>query len=244
MKSFCLTDVGRKRTLNEDFVYASDRPVGSLPSLYIVADGMGGYKAGEVASRMAVETVVETVENTPAKRPTTILEHSVMAANEQIMQKALADKNMEGMGTTLVVCTVMDHCLYVANVGDSRLYVLSDVCRQVTRDHSLVEEMIRAGQISRQEARTHEKKNIITRAVGVTAGMQADYFDIALVPGDTALLCSDGLTNMVTDEEIFRIVKEASSLEEAGRALVQAANDNGGSDNISVVLLREDEGGV
>ncbi len=244
MKSFCLTDVGQKRSLNEDFVYASDQPVGLLPSLYIVADGMGGYNAGEVASRLAVESTVEAVEEATIHRPTSILAQGILTANERVYLKANTEKGMEGMGTTLVACTIMDHCLYVANVGDSRLYVLSDVCRQVTHDHSLVEELVRAGQITAKEARTHEKKNVITRAIGVVQNMTADYYDIALLPGDTVLLCSDGLTNMVTDEEVFRIVKSAPSLEEAGRTLVQTANDNGGSDNISVILIQEDGGGV
>ncbi len=244
IKSYCLTDVGRKRSLNEDFVYASDQPVGTLPVLYVVADGMGGYNAGEQASRLAVEMVVETAETAQSDTPVPLLRQAVEAANSAVISKAASDKNLEGMGTTLVLCTIKDQCLYTANVGDSRLYLISDVMRQITVDHSLVEEMVRAGQLTQEQARTHEKKNVITRAIGVVQGMQADYFDVSLLPGDTVLLCSDGLTNMVTDEEIFRIVRSAPDLESAARMLTDTANENGGTDNISVVLVRNEDDGV
>ena len=140
------------------------------------------------------------------------------------------------MGTTVVAATVQENYLYVANVGDSRLYLIDQEIEQITRDHSLVEEMIRVGELQRKDAKSHPDRNIITRAVGVRTPVKIDFFDIKLEPGDVILLCSDGLTNMVEDEDILRIVKKSSSLKEAAQRLVTEANKNGGKDNISVVL--------
>lgn len=237
MKSYCLTDVGVKRSMNQDFVYASDQPVGNLSNLYIVADGMGGHNAGDLASRYTVETMVDYIEGAEEKRAIPLLEAAVEAANRKVMAKAMEDKSLEGMGTTVVAATVQDACLYVANVGDSRLYVLDEAIHQITRDHSLVEEMVRAGQLGKEEARNHPEKNIITRAVGVKNKVRIDFFDVGLYPGDKILLCTDGLTNMVEDEHIFELVKKESSLEMAAQKLVATANRNGGKDNISVVLV-------
>ena len=244
MKSYCVTDVGVKRNMNQDFVYASDQPVGNLSNLFIVADGMGGHNAGDLASRYTVETMVDYIEGAEEKRPIPLLEAAVEAANRVVMEKALSDKSLEGMGTTVVVATVQDDCLYVANVGDSRLYVLDDSIHQITRDHSLVEEMVRAGQLNREEARNHPEKNIITRAVGVRNKVRIDFFDVGLYPGDKFLLCTDGLTNMVEDEDIYTLVKKETSLEAAARKLVNVANQNGGRDNISVVLVEPTVSGV
>lgn len=244
MKSYCLTDVGVKRNMNQDFVYASDQPVGNLSNLFIVADGMGGHNAGDLASRYTVETMVDYIEGAEEKRPIPLLEGAVEAANRKVMEKAMTDKSLEGMGTTVVAATVQDDCLYVANVGDSRLYILDDTIHQITRDHSLVEEMVRAGQLNREEARNHPEKNIITRAVGVKNKIRIDFFDVGLYPGDKFLLCTDGLTNMVEDEDIYALVRKEASLETAARRLVAAANRNGGKDNISVVLVEPTVSGV
>ncbi len=245
MKSYCLTDIGIKRSTNQDFVYASDQPVGKLPNLFIVADGMGGHNAGDMASRCTVETMVDYItESTGEERPIPILEAAVMTANRRVFEQAQSDRSLEGMGTTLVAATVVGGCLYVANVGDSRLYLLDSKIRQITRDHSLVEEMVRAGQIGREEARSHPEKNVITRAVGVRSKVRIDFFDVSLYPGDRFLLCTDGLTNMVEDEEIFRLVRKEASLEEAAQNLVNLANRNGGKDNISVVLAEPEENEV
>lgn len=244
MKSYCLTDVGVKRSMNQDFVYASDQPVGNLSNLYIVADGMGGHNAGDLASRYTVETMVDYIESAEEKRPIPLLEAAVEAANRKVMEKAMADKKLEGMGTTVVAATVQDDCLYVANVGDSRLYVLDAGIHQITRDHSLVEEMVRAGQLGKEEARNHPEKNIITRAVGVKNKVRIDFFDVGLYSGDKFLLCSDGLTNMVEDEEILEFVRKEASLEAAAHRLVATANRNGGKDNISVVLVEPTVSGV
>ncbi len=230
--------------MNQDFVYASDQPVGSLSNLYIVADGMGGHNAGDLASRTTVETVVDYIEGAKEKRPIPLLDAAIQAANQKVIEISLTDKSLEGMGTTVVAATVQDGCLYVANVGDSRLYLLDHQIEQITRDHSLVEEMVRAGEIKREEARHHEKKNVITRAVGVEKKLRIDFFDVALNPGDRFLLCSDGLTNMVDDEDMLRLVSRETSLEAAALKLVAAANRNGGKDNISVVLAEPAVDGV
>jgi protein phosphatase len=229
--------------MNQDFVYASDQPVGILPNLYIVADGMGGHAAGDYASRCAVETMVDYIENASSGGPVTLLGNALTEANRKVMEKALSDRSMEGMGTTLVAAVVQNGCLYVANVGDSRLYLIDDRLEQITRDHSLVEEMVRAGELRREDARLHPDKNVITRAVGVKSSVAIDFFDVALNRGDRFLICSDGLTNMVPEDMIFRIVKEKGSLEEAARELVDEANRSGGSDNISVILAAPDVGG-
>lgn len=236
MKAYSITDIGRRRTSNQDFVYASDQSVGGLSNLLIVADGMGGHNAGDFASRYTVETMVDYIEKAEEKRPIPLLSSAIHQANDYVMEKARSDRSMEGMGTTVVAATMKDGYLYVANVGDSRLYLIDEEIEQITTDHSLVEEMIRVGELQRKDARSHPDRNIITRAVGVRTPVKIDFFDVKLEKGDKVLLCSDGLTNMVEDEDILRIVKKSGSLEEAAQHLVNEANKNGGKDNISVVL--------
>ena len=236
MKTYSITDIGKRRSANQDFVYASDQPVGNLSNMLIVADGMGGHNAGDLASRYTVESMVDYIEKAVEKRPIPLLAEAIHHANELVVEKAKSDKALEGMGTTVVAATVQENYLYVANVGDSRLYLIDQEIEQITRDHSLVEEMIRVGELQRKDAKSHPDRNIITRAVGVRTPVKIDFFDIKLEPGDVILLCSDGLTNMVEDEDILRIVKKSSSLKEAAQRLVKEANKNGGKDNISVVL--------
>lgn len=239
MESYCQTDVGLKRNNNQDFVYASNHKVGALDGLLIVADGMGGQAAGDLASRLCVESMVDAIEASRQKGAVKVLSEAIRSANRAVMQKAASDPDLMGMGTTLVAATPENGSLFVANVGDSRLYLLDDDrIEQITHDHSLVEEMVRAGKLRREQAKNHPKKNIITRAIGEEGDPEIDFFDVSLNPGDIALLCSDGLTNMVEDEQIFRIVRGSESLQEAGGKLIDAANRAGGRDNISVVLAR------
>ncbi len=230
--------------MNQDFVYASQQPVGNLHNLFIVADGMGGHNAGDYASRCAVETMVDHIGNAREKKPIRLLSAAVQAANREVYKRSMADRSLLGMGTTLVACTIMEDSLYVINVGDSRLYIVEDEIDQITKDHSLVEEMVRSGQLAREDARIHPDKNVITRAIGIKEKVQADLFDIGLKDGDKCLLCSDGLTNMVEDREILRIIQDSGTLEEAAKSLKDTANRNGGSDNISVILIEPLEGGV
>ena len=237
LRSYALTDIGQRRQLNQDFIYVSETPVGNLPNLFIVADGMGGHKAGDYASVLAVETVVEDISASFEKSPAKIMEHAIARANTHLRERASEDFSLNGMGTTMVAATCMGRFLQVANVGDSRLYVVGDEIVQITEDHSLVEEMVRMGGIGREEARNHPDKNIITRAIGAKDDVEVDFFDWELQTGDMVLLCSDGLTNMVDDETICRILKGGGSLRDRVEKLVQTANLNGGRDNISVIVI-------
>ena len=239
METYCQTDVGLKRNSNQDFVYASDQKVGRLPSLLIVADGMGGHAAGDLASRVCVETAVSSIEGSGQTETIPILAEAVQKANQAVLKKAAEKPEYAGMGTTIVAAVIDGNTLYVANVGDSRLYLIDDDrIDQITLDHSLVAEMVRSGRISPEQMRNHPEKNIITRAVGGEENVEADFFDVGLHKGDVVLLCSDGLTNMVEDEQIFRIVRREKTLRDAGQKLISAANSAGGRDNISVVLAR------
>jgi serine/threonine protein phosphatase PrpC len=239
METYCQTDVGLKRNSNQDFVYASDQKVGRLPSLLIVADGMGGHAAGDLASRVCVETMVSSIEGSGQTETIPILAEAVQKANRAVLKKAAEKPVYAGMGTTIVAAVIDGNTLYVANVGDSRLYLIDDDrIDQITLDHSLVAEMVRSGRISPEQMRNHPEKNIITRAVGGEENVKADFFDVGLHKGDVVLLCSDGLTNMVEDEQIFRIIRREKTLRDAGQKLISAANSAGGRDNISVVLAR------
>lgn len=170
--------------------------------------------------------------------PVEILGCAIREANSHIRRMASENERLSGMGTTVVAATLQGGVLEVANVGDSRLYIANQrEIRQITRDHSLVEEMVRMGGIDRLAARNHPDKNIITRAIGAMDTVEADFFQVDLLRGDMILLCSDGLTNMLEDEEIRKIVSAATELSEKGKALVGAANDNGGKDNIAVILI-------
>lgn len=237
LRSYALTDIGQKRQLNQDFIYRSEIPVGNLPNVFIVADGMGGHNAGDYASRLAVETVVEEISTSFEKNPVKILNNAIERANEMLRKRAREDRALSGMGTTIVAATCIGKYLEVANVGDSRLYVISDEIRQITQDHSLVEEMVRMGGLDKETARNHPDKNIITRAVGARRDVEVDFFDVELQTGDMVLLCSDGLTNMVDDEMICRILKGDGNLEDRVEELTRTANQNGGKDNISVIVI-------
>lgn len=238
MKSYSITDVGQKRTVNQDFVFTSETPVGNLPNLFVVADGMGGHKAGDFASSYAVEVLLSTIREDENSNPVKIIRAAIENANTQLLREASDNETMSGMGTTMVLVTIVGHYAYVANVGDSRLYLVDEnKISQITKDHSLVEEMVRMGEISRDDARNHPDKNIITRALGAGRDVDVDFFDIRLTPGDILLLCSDGLSNMVPDEDIRQVIRTSETLEETGRRLVSMAKDNGGRDNIAVVLV-------
>lgn len=238
IKTFSLTDIGKKRKVNQDYVYTSEQPVGNLPNLFVVADGMGGHNAGDYASKVTVETMVQEVDSCFEKNPIMIMSKAIGAANEVIYQKAHENTEFEGMGTTVVAAVFIGGYLQVANVGDSRLYVINDKeIRQITRDHSLVEEMVRMGGIPRTEARNHPDKNIITRAVGVNEAVEADFFTVELSEGDTVLMCTDGLTNMLEDEEIRMTISGGRDIVEKAQKLVKTANENGGRDNISVIII-------
>ena len=236
-KTVSKTDIGLKRKLNQDYVFTADRSVGKLPNLYLVADGMGGHKAGGFASKYTVETVVEVVTCSKDDNVFSVLHQAIVEANYRIRRKASEDDSMAGMGTTLVAATVMDEVLYVANVGDSRLYLVSDEIRQITIDHSLVEEMVRMGGINREQARNHENKNIITRAIGAQPSVNPDFFEVKLKKGERIFMCTDGVSNMLTDEEILAILNEDGTDEDRVEKIVARANEHGGRDNMGIILV-------
>ena len=243
-RSYYTTDIGMRRSMNQDYVFSRDTSLGALSCLYLVADGMGGHQAGELASRLTADTIQEYVAHaagTPGaaseREAEDILRDAIRAANTEVIRKASTRAEYYGMGTTVVGCTICGDTLVAANVGDSRLYILGDSFRQVTVDHSLVEEMVRAGTLERKYARIHPERNVITRAIGVEEDVRVDFFRIPLSECRLILLCSDGLTTMLEDEEIERMLRTDTSLEEKVRTLVAEANSAGGKDNISVVLI-------
>ena len=238
MRTFSITDTGVLRNMNQDYCFSSDSPVGNLPNLYIVCDGMGGHKAGEYASRYTVERIVASVSRSRWKEPIRILKDAIKKANEILVVEAKEDSKKYGMGTTVVAATVINNRLYVANVGDSRLYVVNEKIEQITKDHSYVAEMIRMGKFSPDDERIQSKKNVITRAVGATERVTPDFFEVDLKENDLVLMCTDGLSNMVTDEKIHQIVLSLHDAEEIARTLVNEANKNGGQDNITVLVAK------
>lgn len=231
-----MTDAGVIRGMNQDYFFSSEEPVGNLPTLFIVADGMGGHTAGEFASRYTVEKIVDSVSKDSRTDVSEILTDAVLSANQQLIDYAGEHEDMRGMGTTVVAAVVSGKRLFVANVGDSRLYIVNKNIHQVTRDHSLVEEMVRMGEINEEQARNHPDKNIITRAVGAEADLRVDLFDVRISKGDLILLCTDGLTNMVEDPVLYEILTDpVADLTGKVQKLIDTANQNGGRDNITVI---------
>lgn len=236
MQISCRSDIGRTRSQNQDSVYASDRPVGRLPNLLIVADGMGGHRAGDFASRYAVEKLVENITDSVYENPLLIVTDAIRTVNRMLYEKSQEYEEYRGMGTTLTLAFAQEKALHIFQIGDSRLYLIHDTIRQITQDHSYVEELYRKGLLTRDSEEYQSKKNIITRALGTYDYIAADIFEEAIVPGDILLLCSDGLTNMVSDDLILQTVLGEGTLDEKADQLIGLANDNGGLDNISVVL--------
>ncbi len=237
MRAYSITDTGILREMNQDYCFASDTPVGNLPNLYIVADGMGGHKAGDYASRYTTQRVVASVMRNPGEEPVPILKEAITKANHLLIEEAKADVSKQGMGTTLVAATIIGSKMYVANIGDSRLYIVGNEIHQVTRDHSYVEEMVRLGKVAASQARVHPDKNIITRAIGADSDVEADFFEVELSAGERILLCTDGLTNMVEDSVIRDVVSSGHPIEEQVGRLVELANLGGGKDNITAMII-------
>lgn len=238
MKTFSMTDVGRVRESNQDYVFTSESPVGNLPNLFIVADGMGGHNAGDFASKYTVEQIVSYIAQAPMTSPVDLIRGAVTKANASLMARAKSDVDLSGMGTTVVIATIINDYLYVANVGDSRLYLLRDELTQITKDHSLVQEMVRMGEMNASEAKFHPDKNIITRAVGAFDEIEIDFFEEQVHQGDMILMCTDGLSNMVDDADIRQIIQTGRDVVEQVQNLVEAANRGGGKDNITVAVIQ------
>ena len=244
MKTFSKIDIGRRREVNQDYVFVSDKPLGNIPNLLVVADGMGGHKAGDFASRYAVESLVEYLEKSTEDGPEAMIKQAIQSANQKLIEASRQDVRLEGMGTTLIVATVIEQTLYFANIGDSRVYLINKGIKQLSKDHSFVQEMVRLGGLNEEDAKHHPDKNIITRAVGVREKLEVDFFEYRLKKGDMILMCTDGLSNMIEDEEMYRIVKSSRDIVEATERLVDRANENGGNDNIGIVLAEPFAGEV
>lgn len=237
MRACALTDTGRVRTANQDYVFASEEPVGSLPNLFAVADGMGGHQAGDFASKYMIENLVSYFRQAPKGQLVPLLREGILKVNAMLHQESVKKKELNGMGTTLVAAVADQDTLYVANVGDSRLYLVRDHMSQVTKDHSFVEELVSLGRLERGSKDYKDQKNIITRAVGTEDTLLIDFFEVALEPGDYILICSDGLSNMLENAEMEEIIGSDLELPEKAEKLITVANDNGGKDNIAVVLI-------
>jgi serine/threonine protein phosphatase PrpC len=234
---FSHSDTGRQRRANEDAYYARS-PV------FVVADGMGGAQAGEVASRVAVEAFERGLDDGGSGSAEQLLAERVREANARIHAMSQAEEDRAGMGTTITAAHVGEHEVAIAHVGDSRAYRLRDgELERLTEDHSLVEEMRRRGQLTAEEADEHPQRSIITRALGPEPEVAVDTYSWRGAAGDVYLLCSDGLTSMVPEARLAALLREAPTLRDAGRALVHAANEAGGRDNITVVLFRLEEVG-
>ena len=232
------TSVGRIRPLNEDSYFVSE-PDQSGTVLAIVADGMGGHNAGEVASGKAVGIVQKDVLGKCGKNAKDVLVKAVNDANREIYEMSVNARNLSGMGTTMTACVAEEHNVTAVQVGDSRLYLIrGEKITQITKDHSLVEMLLENGKIKKEEARRHPQKNIITRAVGTDKTVEADIYEFRAEAGDVILLCSDGLVNMVEDEEILSVINLSETLNDAANKLVAEAETAGGTDNITVILIR------
>ncbi|MBZ2173925.1 Stp1/IreP family PP2C-type Ser/Thr phosphatase [Schnuerera sp. xch1] len=236
------TDIGRIRDINQDFYYISSS---TDCHLFIIADGMGGHKAGEIAAKIAIETISSSLEKNLKNLKLddnyikNSIEDSIWKANEKIYKMSLENDKCFGMGTTVTLAYENDNRIFVGHVGDSRAYLLRDnVLHQVTTDHSLVEELIRNGSISKEEAKYHPQKNIITRAVGTSKEIEVDLIVKKKIKGDILLLCTDGLTNMVDDVEIKELLCNNENIQRACELLVELSNNRGGYDNITVLTIK------
>lgn len=244
MKGYTITDVGKVRNENQDCVRFIQN---TKPSCAVLAlcDGMGGAKAGSVASEIALTSfTTQVIENLSDKKNknniTDMASSAASMANDRVNERSSTDKSCEGMGTTLVAAIIKGKECCVVNVGDSRAYLISGgELSQITRDHSFVEEMIGKGKITREQARNHPKKNIITRALGAEKTVVSDTFSLELKRNDLLLLCSDGLSNTLNDTEILDIVKSKNNLDDIGKELLDMALSRGAPDNVTVGLLRK-----
>jgi PPM family protein phosphatase len=229
----CKTDTGRQRRDNEDNAYAR-------PPVFVVADGMGGAQAGEVASRIAIEAFEGGLPD--AGSPEERLRTLVREANHEIYERARADRQRAGMGTTLTAAYVDDAHVAIAHVGDSRAYLFRDgTLQRLTQDHSLVDELVRRGKLTEEQAAEHPQRSIITRALGPEPDVEVDTWTYPARAGDVVLLCSDGLTSMISEERVREILAAHDNLDVAADALINEANEAGGRDNITVVLFRLEE---
>ena len=238
IKAYAKTDIGKMREMNQDYFYVSNNEL----QLYILADGMGGYQGGEIASKLAVISVKNYIENnfneTPKDKENLLklISSSIEYANMVVYERAKED-NLEGMGTTLEVCLIYNNKVYIGHIGDSRIYrIRKEFIRKLTQDHSYVQKLVKDGTITKEEAEHHPKKNMLMKALGCNAYVEPDVMMKIFQKEDILVICSDGLTNMVKQENIYNIVTK--NIDTAADNLTNLANENGGYDNITVVLIQ------
>lgn len=252
MKSFGKTNIGLLRKINEDAFYYQKQYKCGKPYLCIIADGMGGHNAGEVASRMAVNEINEFIEKNlneqeynNLKDYEDLIKKAFLHANEKVYKKSMDSKECIGMGTTLTVILIIENNMIIGHVGDSRVYIIrNESMERITSDHSYVAELIKNGTIKPEEASKHPQKNLITRAIGTGEKIDVDINVFGIKNGDNILMCTDGLSNMLDEDEILNIVKSDKKLEERCSELIDLANNKGGYDNITVIIVEIDEGGA
>lgn len=259
MISYGITHVGKVRKVNQDAFYSEDTHIGSLKNLFLVADGMGGHQGGEVASKMAVDSFLLFIEEHNLKRIKALINeesHSVTdtysdfdlvselifkaisRANQKIYAKSVHYSELFGMGTTIVAATIYEDKLIIGHVGDSRLYILGDNFEQITKDHSYVQELVDMGEITQKEAKNHPKSNQITRAVGVDKQIDIDIIDYDLSDSDRyILICSDGLTGMLTEDEIVDVLKSKETIKEKALKLQEMTLNKGATDNVTLIII-------
>ena len=242
IKAYGKTDKGKMREINEDSFYITEDQFSKL-QLFILADGMGGCNAGEIASNQAITSArkyIETnFESTPKDRENLmkLIKSSIEYANMVVYEESLKKEELEGMGTTLEVCLIYNNRAYIGHVGDSRIYrIRNDFMRKLTQDHSYVEKLVQEGTITKEQAEHHEKKNILMKALGCNAYVEPDVMVKGFQKEDILVICSDGLTNMVNIQDINKIVK--ANFELATRELIELANQNGGIDNITIITIK------
>lgn len=237
---FAKSDIGKSRQLNQDYYYIPS-PEEEI-KLYILADGMGGYKGGEIASSLATESVRQYIHNNFSETEKQkdgilkLIKDAIIYANMVVYEKSKEIKELEGMGTTLEVCLIYNRKAYIGHIGDSRIYrIRKGVMRRLTKDHSYVQQLVEDGKITREEANDHPKKNMLIKALGCTPYVEPDIRARNIEKEDILVICSDGLTNMVKEEEIHKIIEENPKT--AAENLVKKANEFGGYDNITVVII-------
>ncbi len=243
VKIGAFTDKGKTREINEDNFFVSEFEDGSGIRFCIIADGMGGHNAGEIASKIAIDEIQTYIKESYHEGMTDqqiiqMMQDSMKKANTVIYNKSLENEMYAGMGTTAILCFIQNHYLCVAHVGDSRAYLIrGNDMYQITTDHSMVEELVNSGSITREEAANHPQKNVITRALGGDKDTQVDIYIQEYMSNDIVLICTDGLTNMLTNSEILAVINSHNNLQLAVEELISIANDKGGLDNITVVAI-------
>ncbi len=241
IKAYARTDIGKLREMNQDYYYISN----SLDEvqLYILADGMGGYNGGEIASSLAVQTaknyIINNFKETPKDRDSIIqlIGSSMEYANMVVFEKAKESKDLQGMGTTLEICLIYNNKVYIGHIGDSRIYrIRREFIRKLTQDHSYVQKLVKEGTITKEQAAHHPQKNMLMKALGCNAFIEPDVMVKGFLRDDILIMCSDGLSNMIDQETIYRMAKK--DIEQAPKDLVELANKNGGYDNITIVVIK------